>query len=117
MRRKWHEAGRIRNPRMGFLSGILQGEIVIFGGECYGQEVKRSFNPDGSLRATKVKAEPGPCGIKINKNGMGIFNGQNDYLEAFSILRMNKAGYIFGDSRKANLVGLEKDRIDILTFY
>ena len=38
LRGKWHEAGRIRYPRLGAISATLKGEAILFGGECGGYQ-------------------------------------------------------------------------------
>ena len=102
LRRKWHEAGKIKHPRMGFLAGTLKGEVVIWGGECYGPDKMRHWNLDGTLRATRLQYQPRSCGIEIDGGG----NANNDdYIEVFSIIRMNKAGYLFGERRYVELDG------------
>ena len=107
LRRKWHEAGRIKHARMGFLSGTLKGEMLIWGGECYGPNKMRAFNLDGTLRAARLTEQPRPCGIMINKNGEGT---NDDYMEVFSMIRMNKAGYLFGERRHVELDGYRQGK-------
>ena len=102
LKRKWHEAGRIKHPRMGFLAGTLKGEIVIWGGECYGPDKMRQWNLDGTLRATRLQYQPRSCGIQIDASGK---SNNDDYIEVFSMIRMNKAGFLFGERRYVELNG------------
>ena len=102
LRRRWHEAGRIKNGRMGSLSGVLKGELLLWGGECYGDSTVRDFGPDGFVRAVSNVMKPRPCRMTIDKSGK---RRSGDYIEAFSFVRMNKAGFIFGERRQIDLVG------------
>ncbi|CBY31517.1 unnamed protein product [Oikopleura dioica] len=101
LRAAWHEAGRIKHPRMGFLAGQLKGEIVVWGGECYGPANTRQWNLDGTLRATRVDFQPRSCKVDIQA-GKTI---NDDYMEVFSFLRMNSAGFIFGERRYVEFDG------------
>ena len=102
LRRRWHEAGKIKHPRMGFLAGTLMGEVVVWGGECYGPSSIRQWNLDGSLRSTRVNYQPRACGITIDSNSRA---NNDDYMEIFSMIRMNSAGYLFGERRYVELEG------------
>ena len=102
LRKRWHEAGRIRNGRMGALSGSLKGELLLWGGECYGGTTVRDFGPDGKVRAVQNVNRPRPCRMQMLKDGT---RRSGDYIEAFSFVRMNKAGFLFGEKRSIDLVG------------
>lgn len=80
LRRAWHEAGRIKHARMGFLAGQIKGEIVVWGGECYGPTAQRQWNLDGSPRATRVNFQPRACKANI-QNGKVL---NDDYMEVGS---------------------------------
>ena len=87
---------------MGSLSGVLRGELLLWGGECYGGRDVRDFNPDGTVRGISTVNRPRPCRMKILKDGS---RQAGDYIEAFSFVRMNKAGYLFGERRQIDLEG------------
>ena len=106
LRRKWHEAGRVKHPRMGFLAGVLKGEIVIWGGECFGPAQIRQWNLDGTLRMTRSLDQPRSCKIQMKPGpGGSVRTINDDYIEAFSFIRMNSAGYLFGERRYVELDG------------
>ena len=105
LRRRWHEAGRMKNGRFAALSAIVKGELILWGGECYGDDIIHDFGPDGEIRqvrsASNVMTTRG-CKMIIEKNGQ---RKTGDYIEAFSFVRMNKAGFIFGERRQIDVVG------------
>jgi len=100
LRRRWHEMGRVINARMGFLAAHLQGEIMIFGGECMSNPNRQDL-PKSTRKWDGVEEFSGPCNVVI-ENGV---HSTETYIEAFSVLRMNKAGYLFGESRKTHITG------------
>ena len=108
LRRRWHEAGRIEHGRMGSLSGVLKGELLLWGGECYGGTEVKDFWPDGSLRPRGAAGadgqRPRPCRMKIMKDGT---RRAGDFFEVFSFIRMNRAGYLFGEKRQVDLIGFK----------
>ena len=108
LRRRWHEAGRIKNGRMGSLSGVLKGELMLWGGECYGGTTVKNFGPDGNERSVARVDRPRPCRMQMLKNGS---RQSGDYIEAFSFIRMNKAGYLFGEPRVVDLVGYHAGQV------
>ena len=105
LRRSWHEAGRIKHPRMGFLAGTLRGEVIVWGGECFGPAKIRQWNLDGTLRSMRTLDQPRSCKIQMKKVGDKINTVNDDYIEVFSFIRMNKAGFLFGERRYVELEG------------
>merc|ERR1712025_564394 len=71
---------------MGFVAGTLKGDIIVFGGECMNKNDSKTHK----------------CRVVIKEDGSSY---SEDYIEAFSILRMNKAGFIFGESKTAQIDG------------
>ena len=108
LRRRWHEAGRIKHPRMGFLAGTLKGEIIVWGGECFGPTQIRQWNLDGTLRMSRMADQPRSCKIMMKSSGPSINEvdtTNDDYIEVFSFIRMNQAGFLFGERRFVELDG------------
>jgi hypothetical protein len=106
LRRSWHEAGRIKHPRMGFLAGVLRGDIMVWGGECFGPAQIRQWNLDGTLRMTRSLDQPRSCKIQMKPGPGGeVISVNDDYIESFSFIRMNKAGFLFGERRYVELEG------------
>ena len=93
---------------MGSLSAVLKGELMLWGGECYGGTVIRDFGPDGKLRSVQNLNKPRPCRMSMLKNGQ---RRSGDYIEAFSFVRMNKAGFLFGEKRSIDLIGFPDGQV------
>ena len=78
-----------------YLRKTIKGELLLWGGECYGDSTVRDFGPDGLLRAAANVKKPRPCRMITEKSGklkMG------DYIEAFSFVRMNKGMFYLATS-------------------
>lgn len=105
LRRKWHEAGRIRYPRVGFMAATLKGEALLWGGECGGIEegVKpTNLQFDGGCRSCFATHN---CRMQIYNTPTGPVSKNGDYMEKFVIFRMNRSGYLFGARRHVELDG------------
>lgn len=93
---------------MGSLSAVLKGELMLWGGECYGGTTIRDFGPDGKVRAVQNLNKPRPCRMSMLQNGQ---RRSGDYIEAFSFVRMNKAGFLFGEKRSIDLIGFPDGQV------
>lgn len=98
---------------MGFVVGTLKGDIIVFGGECMGSQTnKQTARQDYDTHA---------CTVTIDKDGNSeteqyiegkfatktyfLSNFLSNEILAFSILRMNRAGFIFGRSLAGQVDG------------
>ena len=66
---------------------LTKGELLLWGGECYGDSTVCDFGPDGFLRAAANVKKPRPCRMITEKSGK---RKMGDYIEAFSFVRMNR---------------------------
>ena len=71
---------------------LTKGELLLWGGECYGDSTVRDFGPDGLLRAAANVKKPRPCRMITEKSGK---RKMGDYIEAFSFVRMNRGKLIY----------------------
>ena len=86
--------------------GTLKGEIIVWGGECFGPAQIRQWNLDGTLRMSRSLDQPRSCKIQMKRASDGSVKTINDdYIEVFSMIRMNDAGYLFGERRYVELEG------------
>ena len=78
----------------------------MWGGECFGPAQIRQWNLDGTLRMTRTLDQPRSCKIQMKKAPDGSVQTVNDdYMEVFSFIRMNNAGFLFGERRYVELTG------------
>ena len=102
LRKKSHEAGKIRYARHGFLS-TLRGEAIIFGGEC-GLHPSESADGGAHCFNGQCYATHG-CRMENLKTPNGLVTTNIDYMEKFVVFRMNKSGYLFGARRHVKVDG------------
>jgi len=106
LRKKWHEAGKIRFPRHGFLAATLRGEALLWGGECGGAETldgkSSNIEFDGNCRSC---FKTHGCRMFTRSTPDGPVSENIDYMEKFVIFRMNKSGYLFGARRHVEVDG------------
>ena len=78
---------------------------MVWGGECFGPAKIRQWNLDGTMRSMRTLDQPRSCKIQMKKVGNKINTVNDDYIEVFSFIRMNKAGFLFGERRYVELEG------------